>query len=113
MAKRSKEILVINTKAFGKKICDARKKYGYTQFELSEILKVSPNFLGDIERGKKLPSLNKTILIANELQLSLDYLFSESLDNEINEPGDVYFTDKQFASLNRVVKEITNNFKEC
>ena len=30
MAKRSKEILVINTKAFGKKICDARKKYGYT-----------------------------------------------------------------------------------
>lgn len=112
MAKRSKEVLIINTKAFGEKIGKARKNYGYTQLELSEILKVSPNFLGDIERGKKLPSLNKTIMIANELKLSLDYLFSDSLDNEINEPNDIYFTDKQLTSLNKVVKEITKNFKE-
>ena len=72
MAKRAKEVIIINTIAFGKKIREARKKFGYTQLELSEILKISPNFLGDIERGKKLPSLNKTIVIANELKLNLE-----------------------------------------
>lgn len=111
MSKRSKEILVINTRSFGKKIREARKKFGFTQLELSEILKVSPNFLGDIERGKKLPSLNKTIIIANELKISLDYLFSESLDNQIQEPGEIYFTDRQLRILNNVVKQINESFK--
>lgn len=111
MAKRAKEVIIINTIAFGKKIREARKKFGYTQLELSEILKISPNFLGDIERGKKLPSLNKTIVIANELKLNLEYLFFESLDNEINETGDIYFTDKQLQVLNKVVKQINETFK--
>lgn len=111
MAKRAKEVIIINTIAFGKKIREARKKFGYTQLELSEILKISPNFLGDIERGKKLPSLNKTIVIANELKLNLEYLFFESLDNEINDTSDIYFTDKQLQVLNKVVKQINETFK--
>ena len=106
MSKRSKEVLVINTKAFGNKIREARKQFGYTQLELSEILKVSPNFLGDIERGKKLSSLNKTIMIANELKIGLDYLFSESLDNQVKEPDEIYFTDKQLHILSNFVKQI-------
>lgn len=111
MAKRSKEIIIINTKALGQKIREARLKYGYTQLELSEILKVSPNYLGDIERGKKLPSLNKAIIIANELKINLEYLFSESLDNQIAEPEEVYFTDKELQVLSKVVKDITGTFK--
>ncbi len=112
MSKRSKEVLVINTKAFGNKIREARKQFGYTQLELSEILKVSPNFLGDIERGKKLSSLNKTIMIANELKIGLDYLFSESLDNQVKEPDEIYFTDKQLHILSNFVKQINDSFKK-
>ena len=46
-------------KLFGKKVKDARVDLNLTQFELAEKIGVSQNFLGDIERGIKLPSLSK------------------------------------------------------
>ena len=101
---------IINKKAFGKKIKIARENLGLTQFELAEEIDVSPNFLGDIERGIKLPSLNKLILLSNTLKLSLDYMFAESLDNIVCEPDEIYYTDKQLAILKKVVSTITNNF---
>ena len=100
----------INKKAFGKKIKTAREKLGLTQFELAEEIDVSPNFLGDIERGIKLPSLNKLILLSNTLKLSLDAMFAESLDNILFEPNEIYYTDRQLAILKKVVSTITDNF---
>ncbi len=100
----------INKKAFGKKIKTAREKLGLTQFELAEKIDVSPNFLGDIERGIKLPSLNKLILLSNTLKLSLDAMFAESLDNILFEPNEIYYTDRQLAILKKVVSTITDNF---
>ena len=81
-----------------------------TQAELAEQLGVSQNFLGDIERGIKLPGLPKLIEISNYLKLSLDYMFAESLDNVLNEDPDVYYTDKQKAIINNVLKSIKENF---
>lgn len=101
---------VINKKAFGKKIKIARENLGLTQFELAEEIEVSPNFLGDIERGIKLPSLNKLILLSNTLKLSLDSMFAESLDNMVCEPEEIYYTDRQLAILKKVVSTITDNF---
>ena len=69
----------INKKLFGKRIKEAREKLGYTQFQLAEKIGVSQNFLGDIERGIKLHSLNKLILLSNCLKLSLDTMFADSL----------------------------------
>ena len=100
----------INKKAFGKKIKTAREKLGLTQFELAEKIDVSPNLLGDIERGIKLPSLNKLILLSNTLKLSLDAMFAESLDNILFEPNEIYYTDRQLAILKKVVSTITDNF---
>ena len=105
-----KEELTINKKSFGIKIKDARNKLGLTQFELAEKLNISQNFLGDIERGNKLPSLKKLIELSNLLKISLDYLFAGSLDNVLFEPGDIYYTDKQLAVLSNVVKAIQQNF---
>lgn len=102
----------INNRAFGRKIKIAREDLGLTQFELAERIDVSQNFLGDIERGIKLPSLNKLIALSNALKISLDYMFAESLDNVICEPEEVYYTDKQLAILNKVIKEITTNFEK-
>lgn len=102
---------VINRKQFGKKLKEARLKMDYTQFELAEEIGVSQNFLGDIERGIKLPSLAKLILLSNTLKVSLDTLFADSLDNILYEPEkDVYYTDKQMAIIKNVVKTITTNF---
>lgn len=101
---------LIDKKSFGKKIKEARNALDLTQAELAEKIEVSQNFLGDIERGIKFPSLQKLILLSNTLKVSLDYLFSESLDNVLNEDPDVYYTDKQMAIINNIVKSITNNF---
>lgn len=102
---------VINRKQFGKKLKEARLKMDYTQFELAEEIGVSQNFLGDIERGIKLPSLSKLILLSNTLKVSLDTLFADSLDNILYEPEkDVYYTDKQKAIIKDMIKTITTNF---
>lgn len=101
---------IINKKALGRKIKEARNMAGFTQAELAEQIGVSQNFLGDIERGIKSLGLPKLILLCNTLKISLDYLFSESLDNVLNEDSDVYYTDKQMAIIKNMVKTITNNF---
>lgn len=102
---------VINRKQFGKKLKEARLKMDYTQFELAEEIGVSQNFLGDIERGIKLPSLSKLILLSNTLKVSLDTLFADSLDNILYEPEkDIYYTDKQKAIIKNMIKTITTNF---
>ncbi len=101
---------IIDKNAFGRKIKTAREKMGLTQFQLSEKIDVSPNFLGDIERGIKLPSLNKLILLSNTLKLSLDSMFSESLDNILYEPESVYYTDRQLALIKQVITTINDNF---
>ena len=101
---------IINKKALGRKIKEARNMAGFTQAELAEQIGVSQNFLGDIERGIKSLGLPKLILLCNTLKISLDYLFSESLDNVLNEDSDVYYTDKQMAIIKNIVKTITNNF---
>ena len=101
---------VINQKAFGNKIKIAREKMNLTQFELAEMIGVSQNFLGDIERGIKLPSLNKLIVLSNTLKLSLDAMFSDSLDNMVCEPEEIYYTDRQLAIIKNVINTINDNF---
>ena len=103
---------VIKRKAFGKRIKEAREKMGLTQLELAEKIDVSQNFLGDIERGIKLPSLTKLILLSNTLKLSLDTMFADSLDNILFEPGEIYYTDRQLVVLRNVINTINDNFKD-
>lgn len=102
---------VINKKSFGRKIRNAREKLKLTQDELAEKVDISQNFLGDIERGIKLPSLNKLIMLSNTLKISLDSMFADSLDNILYEPDDIYYTDRQLAILKKVVTTITENFE--
>ncbi|MEG2348605.1 MAG: helix-turn-helix transcriptional regulator [Clostridia bacterium] len=100
----------INKKAFGLKIKKSRENLKLTQFQLAEKIGVSQNFLGDIERGIKLPSLAKLIQLSNELKISLDSLFADSLNNTICEEEEIYFSDKQLATFKQIVKIIKDNF---
>lgn len=107
---RKNETEVINQKAFGKKIREARKNMGLTQFELAEKINASQNFLGDIERGIKLPSLPKLILLSNALKISLDSMLADSLNNALEEPEEIYYTEKQLNIMKKVINMITDNF---
>lgn len=71
----------MNFKKIGKKIADKRSLLGITQEELAEKVNSSANYISNIETGIKSGSLIFYIKVANELKLSLDFLFSEELPN--------------------------------
>ncbi len=102
---------VINNKDLGNRIRRIRKEKYLTQFALAEEIGVSPNFLGDVERGVKSPSLETIVCLANVLDVSLDYLLFESLKHsDIAEDNEMYLTDKQLNILKGVVRTIKDTF---
>lgn len=46
---------------------------------MAERVGLSPNYLGDIERGKKLPSMATFIRLVNELDISADELLKDQV----------------------------------
>ena len=65
--------------ALGKKLRQARKRKGYTQHALSEIANIGDVYLGEIERGIKMPSLNIFIKLVEALDISADYILRDEL----------------------------------
>ena len=65
--------------ALGKKLRDARQKKGYSQHALAEIADIGNVYLGEIERGLKMPSLNTFIKLIEALDISADYILRDEL----------------------------------
>ena len=61
----------------GEKLSKLRKEYNYTQEQLAEILGVSRQSISKWESDIAYPETEKLLSIAKELNVSLDYLFSE------------------------------------
>ncbi len=78
----------------GIKIRETRKKCGYTQEKLSEMAGIGTMYLGEIERGKKMPSLRIFIKILEALDVSADYILRDELDS-----GKVYVYDELTKKL--------------
>ena len=76
----------------GRKIREERIEKGYTQEELGEKIDSTGAYIGQIERGERSASMSKIILIAQALNVSLDYLIgnfrfeqSECIDSKISQ----------------------------
>ena len=52
----------------------SRKSKGKTQREVAELLNITPNYYGEIERGKKEPSLDLYRSICEKLSLHSDMM---------------------------------------
>lgn len=102
----------LNLEMLGKRIRQGRLKLDLTQYALAEEVGVSQNFLGDIERGIKAPSITTAIRLANVLGVSLDVLFAESLTNTLSESDDMVLTDKQLSLFKKFAKDIKDSFVE-
>lgn len=63
----------------GKKIQEARKKMGYTQESLAEKAEIGIMYLGEIERGVKMPSLKIFTKLIVALEISADYVLRDEL----------------------------------
>jgi transcriptional regulator with XRE-family HTH domain len=61
---------------FGQKLRTLRKKRGWTQAELADILGLDRSYLAEIEEGKRNVCLLNLTVIAQGFGLSLSQLFS-------------------------------------
>lgn len=72
----------MTAKLFGMRLRAARKARGLNIEQLAEKAGISGNYLGEIERGNKLPSLDTFMRLVNELDVSADYLLKDDLKKE-------------------------------
>ena len=87
----------------GKKIKEERIEKGYTQEELGEKIDSTGAYIGQIERGERSASMYKIILIAQALNVSLDYLIGNFRFKQVSD------IDEKIAEE---LKEATNKQKE-
>lgn len=67
----------MNLSSIGKNIRKYRNAKKISRDKLAELVDVSLNYLGQIERGEKLPSFETFITIANALEVSADMLLCD------------------------------------
>ena len=65
--------------SMGDRIREARKKKGLTQERLAEQLDISVEFVGQIERGIKLPSMQVFMRMIEVMNVSADYILRDSV----------------------------------
>lgn len=87
----------------GKKIKEGRIEKGYTQEELGEKIDSTGAYIGQIERGERNASMGKIVLIAEVLNISMDYLTGNFSFEQTN-----YIDGKIVEEL----KDATNKQKE-
>ena len=99
---------IVDYKALGERIQKRRRQLGMTQQAASEKLNLSTSFFSRVERGEKVASLETIIKIATSFEMSLDFLFMDSLGKNAHGvlPTDIVqiFTDKTPAQAERLAK---------
>ena len=63
----------------GMKLREARNKAGFTQEQLAEKADIGVMYLGEIERGVKMPSMKIFIKLIEALDISADYILRNAL----------------------------------
>lgn len=81
----------------GARVRRERLKRGLTQEQLAELSNITPSYIGIIERGDKKLSVETLVKLAVTLNVSTDYLLSDSLDNP---------ADSRMTELQNIVKDI-------
>ncbi len=71
----------------GKRIREERLRLNLTQEKLAEEVNISTAYLGQIERGERSLTLDKLVLLANRLGVTVDFLLADyvvALEDDIN-----------------------------
>ncbi len=61
----------------GARVRARREALGWSQAELAEKVKITPNYVSVLERGLKLPALDTLVVIAKALNVSVPELLGE------------------------------------
>lgn len=64
----------------GKRIREERKRLNLTQEKLAEKIDLSEAYIGQIERGERILSLDTLLKITDQFGVTVDYLLNNSID---------------------------------
>ena len=70
--------------AFGNRVRAARERLGITQEDLAARVGMNPRHMSIVERGVKVPRMDTVVKLANELDVSADYLLQDSVAQSRN-----------------------------
>lgn len=91
----------------GRRIRELRKASGCTQAILASKCEISTSFMGHIERGSRIASLETLVKISNELRVSLDGLVL-GLDGPVTS----IHTTKKMRILNDIMRVLNEHSDE-
>lgn len=86
---KCKDVKKMDKTALGKRIREARLNKKYTQQKLAEEAGIGIMYIGEIERGTKMPSLNIFVKVIEALDVSADYVLRDELPS-----GERYICDE-------------------
>lgn len=84
------------------RICELRKKNGYTQKRLAEVMQIDQSAISYWESGRAFPDTQKQITLANLFQVSIDYMLGRDVPEGI--PPTYYGSTSQPAEKSSTKK---------
>ena len=93
-------VIVMEQTMLGQRIRQVRKQKKMTQEQLAEKAEISAYYLGELERGIKMPSLKIFVAIAEVLEISTDALLRDQVP-----AGTVYLNNEITEKLNQLTPQ--------
>ena len=106
---------MMDYKDLGQRIRIVRRKAHLTQDELAEQAGISTSFLGHIERGSRIASLDTLVALCNALKTTPQYLLAASLEDDLADHMPADFTPQQRSKLSsflRLAQDTIENWDE-
>lgn len=106
---------MVDYKDLGKRVRTLRRTKNMTQEQLAEMLGISASFMGHIERGSRIASLDTLVTLCNVLKVSPHHLLSASLEDEVAEHMPTSLTTEQRGKLSaflRMAQDTIDGWKE-
>lgn len=104
---------MIDYKDLGMRVRKLRRSCGYTQEELAEKVDISASFMGHIERGSRIASLETLVALCNVLKVSPTHLLQASLQGEMEDhmPANMSTEDRsKLSAFLRMAKDTIENW---
>ena len=89
---------------FGKRIRVLRRAQRITQEELAEQIGISHSFMGHIERGTRIVSLETLVHLCNTLNTTPTHLLEASLSNTIDDTTPLRLSQDQRDKINSLLR---------
>ena len=70
---------MVDYEAMGRRMKARRRALKLSQGEVADAIQLSASFYGNIERGKRIPSVDTLVSIANALDVGVDFLLTDSV----------------------------------